>query len=662
MMRIQSLTMKNFMPYKGETKINFPSGEEANVMVIFGDNLRGKTSFFNTIRWVLYGKAIGRHSKIIPNHLICNREAANEGDWYFEVSLEFSDNDKKYELIRSATKKKFIAIPKREEDVEVNIGLKINGKTIVPDQIIHEINQVAPEPVSRFFLFDGELLNEYEELLIQGSSQGEKIKKSIEQILGVPALLNARDEIQHVLSEAQKEQARDLKHVKGLEMVAKNQAEQQDLLESTKKNNDDLNSDREKIQHEIDDLDDILSQSQALLEKKADLNSLKNDEKKLQQQQDDYKLEKLEKLRFAWKLLIAKPLQLKRKALEKERDSLGESLRGEGAMNAEMLQLRKVLTQNECPVCEQKISEEKKSDAKAQLSLLEENKKSIGNVTEKLSDIAGELSALNKLRDPGTRERLIEIENRYIKCEIDGVKIANKINEIEEEIEGKDTTELERKRAKQKRLIAEKAILENDIIKSSKDIEDIRNKMNANSKRMNNVQASGKKDSSVKVRICTDLKKIFATSIDRLRDSLKKQVQISATIAFKRLITEKTYRGLDINDNYGLTIIDQDGEDVPVRSAGAEQIVALSLINGLNTTGRGSGPIIMDTPFGRLDPKHRRNILDYLPEVTTQFILLVHEGELDKDRDLAPIANKIFSIYEIKRVSSNLSRLEETSL
>ena len=46
--------------------------------------------------------------------------------------------------------------------------------------------------------------------------------------------------------------------------------------------------------------------------------------------------------------------------------------------------------------------------------------------------------------------------------------------------------------------------------------------------------------------------------------------------------TQKSYRGLEINDNYGLEIIDASGGHVAVRSAGAEQIVALSLIDGLN--------------------------------------------------------------------------------
>ena len=44
------------------------------------------------------------------------------------------------------------------------------------------------------------------------------------------------------------------------------------------------------------------------------------------------------------------------------------------------------------------------------------------------------------------------------------------------------------------------------------------------------------------------------------------------------------------------------------RSAGAEQIVALSLIEALNFHGRRKGPMLMDTPAGRLDKSHREKM------------------------------------------------------
>ena len=107
-----------------------------------------------------------------------------------------------------------------------------------------------------------------------------------------------------------------------------------------------------------------------------------------------------------------------------------------------------------------------------------------------------------------------------------------------------------------------------------------------------------------------------------------------ATNIFKQLTTDKTYSGLKINDYFGLTILDLNGNPIPERSAGAEQIVALSLIGALNKNAVRQGPIIMDTPFGRLDPKHRENILKFIPTLSSQVTLLVHGGEVNKERDL----------------------------
>lgn len=155
-----------------------------------------------------------------------------------------------------------------------------------------------------------------------------------------------------------------------------------------------------------------------------------------------------------------------------------------------------------------------------------------------------------------------------------------------------------------------------------------------------------------------ELVRVFTQSIERLRDNLRSKVEERATDTFKRLTTQAKYRGLEINVNYGLTIIDENGEKVGVRSAGAEQIVALSLIDGLARTGRTAGPIVMDTPFGRLDLKHRSNILRYLPETTSQLVLLVHDGEVRKETDLAPVAERVGKEYAIREVSTRQSKIE----
>jgi DNA sulfur modification protein DndD len=223
-MKLRKLTLKNFMPYKGQTVIDFPTDEFSNVMLLFGDNMRGKTSFLNSIRWGFYAEVIGRHSIPIPFQEVPNKEAAAEGDWTVEVFIEFDADGHSYDLRRRAEKRPHIVRPTRADDFITQVYLRKDGLPVQGDLVEAEINLIAPHQTSRFFLFDGELLQEYESLLIEGSDQGRKIKDAIEQVLGVPSLIQGRDELTTLLKAARKNQQRDLALVQGLETHARQQA------------------------------------------------------------------------------------------------------------------------------------------------------------------------------------------------------------------------------------------------------------------------------------------------------------------------------------------------------------------------------------------------------------------------------------------------------
>ena len=90
-------------------------------------------------------------------------------------------------------------------EVESYVFLKENGSLLSPDARAHVLKVIMPDEVSRFFLFDGELLQEYEELLLEGTEVGSKIKDSIETILGVPVLTNSAIDSQSILDDYRKE-------------------------------------------------------------------------------------------------------------------------------------------------------------------------------------------------------------------------------------------------------------------------------------------------------------------------------------------------------------------------------------------------------------------------------------------------------------------------
>jgi DNA sulfur modification protein DndD len=150
------------------------------------------------------------------------------------------------------------------------------------------------------------------------------------------------------------------------------------------------------------------------------------------------------------------------------------------------------------------------------------------------------------------------------------------------------------------------------------------------------------------IELAEDLVRVFEVAKDRFREELRTSVEASATDAFRQLTNEPEFDRLRINDSYGLEIIDSRGDIVTGRSAGQEQVVALSLIAALNHNARSAAPVIMDTPFGRLDPEHRGNILRFLRHFADQVFLLVHGGEVS-DADLDIIAGDIQTEFELHR-------------
>ena len=59
-MYLERIVMTDFMPYIGEQSVDFSVSDDRPVILIRGENNRGKSSLFAAIRWCLYGKVLGR--------------------------------------------------------------------------------------------------------------------------------------------------------------------------------------------------------------------------------------------------------------------------------------------------------------------------------------------------------------------------------------------------------------------------------------------------------------------------------------------------------------------------------------------------------------------------------------------------------------------------
>src|SRR5437899_1097668 len=115
-MKFLHLKMYNFGPYRGEQSLTFPSDASRPVMVVFGDNMRGKSSLLNAMRWILYGSALDRHSRRMDLLKLVNFDAAREGDWKMWVQLQFEAEGDEYDLRRIVEPQDLLSTPRSERD------------------------------------------------------------------------------------------------------------------------------------------------------------------------------------------------------------------------------------------------------------------------------------------------------------------------------------------------------------------------------------------------------------------------------------------------------------------------------------------------------------------------------------------------------------------
>lgn len=86
-------------------------------------------------------------------------------------------------------------------------------------------------------------------------------------------------------------------------------------------------------------------------------------------------------------------------------------------------------------------------------------------------------------------------------------------------------------------------------------------------------------------------------------------------------------------ERFSVELQSEDGHVVPPTklSAGERQLLAIALLWGLSRASGRPLPTVIDTPLGRLDSSHRRNLVErYFPHASHQVVLLSTDEEIDQ--------------------------------
>jgi DNA sulfur modification protein DndD len=656
-MYYSKIEITNFMPYSGNSSIDLTVKKDAPIILIQGENNRGKSSFFNAIRWALYGEAIGRTGNIIPDETLMNDAMWRNGEREFSVTLHFRDAEDLYIL----TRKILFDNDQESRKIKNKIVFLQKNSSVVPKQEIDPmINLLMTKKISVFFLCDMEVLSEYENLVVDGNKEAFKVKQSIEDILGVPALILIRDDLRILLANAEKEQSKLTSQNKEVKKAS------EDIISLEKKKREETDQ-KEKAKRDIARKQVELEKIKNDLTKHAEATSSMQEEDLLVKQNNEdiernnaRRVELKKVLREIWWIPLAPRIQQSLDETESKQQIAASRNEQMNGLRIIKQQLSASSESSKCHECGQNLNENQKKDHLARIKKID---KEIDTLSEpfvpSLEELVIASSKLKPFAIPPTAGKIqpIESEIRITASEIR--KRSNRIQEIRKRLQGINRADINLLNMNRTNLEREVGVAQVTINKSTQELEEIEKELTSARKKLAKVPGEHiAQESEIEFATLGELTELFDLAVDRFRDQLKLKVENKASEIFQNLVSDNAFKSLRINDNYGLKIMNNFGSIIDHRGAGVEQIVALSLILALGKSAVRSGTLVLDTPFGRLDETHRKNILSWLPVECEQVILLMQSGESVTEESRKQVSSKISREYVIQMVNESPDQSE----
>lgn len=659
MIRIEKLVLQNFGPYYDRQEIVFPKDD--GVCIVWGLNGYGKTTITNAFRYALWNTIYGR------------KRAVKEARSYVNTDAEKEHKDMMVELFLSVEGVNYtITRGLRNiggETYQNVFSIESNGTILSPNHAEEWLTNLLPFEISRFYVFDGELLEEYEDLLDEGSVGNDKLKGAIEDILGIPVLINARENLRTLVNEAdsevQKEAAKSNETKTLADSLAGANEKKQELLDSKHDLEEKLRMNAEECA-DIEDklkkhpkLDGLIKSKKLLGEKVQSLESkIAENKEKVKSQIDNL-----------WESVISEVITSIQDAESDSIKDLQDARRKSYNLSCVSDYIEDLLKvdRNHCPYCKEEKNEHRL------LELLEELRQKKGKLLsieeeKRLTDSQTKISTLNiiqKSKQDFAYSRTMIDDVREDEAELAVTK--NDITNLEEEIKnygGEDCIDIEEEftklTGKLKSCLKEIEIIKEGL-EENKNILDIVEKSivkcNEEIKKLSN--SSGLKEATQKRDFLYKLQSIFEDSIASFRTNIKNNIEKDATESFVQISHQEEFKSLKINDMFGLHIIRADGTTVPNRSSGYEQVVAIALISALHKNAPIAGPVFLDSTFQRVDPLHKMKTLQNLTVLSNQVIILAYPKEIGDENEVRRIlGTQLKKEISISQLTSSKSYFE----
>lgn len=652
MLRFNKITIQNFGPYYGTQEIHLMP--QHGVSFIWGLNGFGKTSFLNAVRYALWGSLANSKHANRPIVNFINEKAVANGE-NMMVRLDCDYNGKHCVIIRLAERKPY-SDGTTKESYDYSLSVSLDAQTLSQEDALKFLSTILPLNISRFYLFDAELLDQYEKLVEENNDNAE-LKLEIENILGLPILDGARhsitgngsisSQLEKEYDRVTKEDKQNAKKIKTYEINKQRKEQLEQEIKDLKEHLKELNATKQELEDTLTEN----SQFRELVVKEKSIHEM-IDTLNESLEEESQKISKA--MEYLWTVFLdssvdeitqekkAKLADLKSQEKENKEDSL----------LIELLTLLENRNASRCPICSSDLTPDTLVSLKTRLRETSVNFNLLNNINK----LQEEIISLGGMKENHLFKDIIDVIENYI-------KIINKLRAQEFELESikvkkrsYHTTVTETQILK---IAEEYSSVSHQITLGEEGLVEAESELAATKIKIENLRNEISKNGGEAVKrvesqrhFVETLESILNDGVAWFREDLKNRVEESASQIFRSISHNKDYIGLKINDNYGLEILKSDGMVAPNRSEGYEQVVAISLIAALHKNAPIAGPIIMDSTFQRIDALHKEATLKELPNMAQQILVLAYPTEVDKDKAVNLLNSYYLQDFELEQKDS----------
>jgi len=619
---LRSLEINNYGVFKGTHSIEFSQPSIKSVTLIGGLNGSGKTTIFESIQLCMFGSLSELHKeddrKSVSYNKFLESKINRQSDKSIGTAItlvinitEDSDISNDIKIIRS-WKKTTSGI---KEQVEVFQNDLLD--TDLTDNWIEFISSIISPSLSKLFLFDGEKIlkyaepNETSKLLIHG----------IQTLMGADLIVNLEDDLNLLKKNILKDANPDIENE----------------LKDTENEIDKLKKDRASLETSIAKISDQLKEDKEAYEK-LDVQFQAKGFK------THKKIEELEKNIIETKLAIS--------MLEREQLSITAKSLPLKMPTRHMSYLKKELSKHEdYSLALNKISAWQERDElflklikglpKSETDIIKDTLKQ--SLQDHKSSMKEEKSTkyLSKIYEINAIEDEIKSDLRTYKSNQKKlVKLNSQLENLEKSLSRAPDDQISKK------LFAKRDKLIKNISVNEAKLDELSEKLSLN-------------DSALVIQE-NRFKKQFDEKIDQLQSSSTQKKQLGkirlaekalrlyrnevitrSLNSFEKMIVQK-FKYLNRKDSlierisvnksdFVIHVFDQNENEINLRdlSAGERQLLAVSILWTLSELSKTKIPVVIDTPLGRLDSKHRNQLITkYFPEAGSQTVILSTDEEI----------------------------------